>query len=52
MWRLGILGRRCGMWSSWRVGGEEGNEIRFVRNELQIKLILKRKKKLRPPYFC
>jgi hypothetical protein len=23
MWNRGVVGRRCEMWNSWRVGGEE-----------------------------
>jgi hypothetical protein len=31
MWRQGGVGRRCGMWSSWRVDGGVGNGTRSVK---------------------
>jgi hypothetical protein len=38
MWRQSVVGRRCGMWSNWRVGVEGGNGIWNVKSEFQIKL--------------
>jgi hypothetical protein len=46
MWRWGEVGKRCGMWSGRRVGGEwVRNGIWSVKNELQINLNLKKKNK-------
>jgi hypothetical protein len=37
MWRQGWVGRSCGMWSSLRVDGGEGNGIWSVKSKLKIK---------------
>jgi hypothetical protein len=36
-WRQGRVGRRCGIWSSWREDGA-GNRIWNVKNKLKTKL--------------
>jgi hypothetical protein len=41
MWRQGVVGRRCGMWSSWRVGKDREWNME-CENELQIKLNFKK----------
>jgi hypothetical protein len=41
IWRWGVVRRRCEMWSSWRVRGEELGWS--IKNELQIKLNYKKK---------
>jgi hypothetical protein len=36
-WRQGGVGKRCGMWSSWKAdGGGVGNGIWSVENKLKI----------------
>jgi cytochrome c556 len=36
-WRQGEVGRRCGMWSSWKVDGGTGNGIWSVKNKFKKK---------------
>jgi hypothetical protein len=44
MWRWGGVGMRCGTWSSQRVDGEGWGMEYGVKNELKIKLNLKKGK--------
>jgi hypothetical protein len=41
-WRQGGVGRRCGMWSSWRVDGGRKWNMECKNNKLKMKLNLKR----------
>jgi hypothetical protein len=39
-WRWGGVGRKCVMWSRWRVDGGTGNGIWSVKNKLKMKIIV------------